>query len=382
MNKRLVIYIACILLLEWFSLVNAFVVDLKGASIDAAKFHDAAVEWTHFGSFGFAIDAEFYSQLLGFVYLLFGRSEFVGAQLSVLALAVGAVCFERVLAMFRVERTYWWVIPFMLWPSLVTRGTTTMREPILICLTVLIVHGLLRFQQDKRPAHAAGAIAACLGAALFHKAYAVVTLAIVPYVLYFVMQQQGRFYRSGVFYARLGLGVLFAGLLLVVYREFSSIRGLEPALALMSGDVEYMQAVVESKTGKAARATYSVGIDFSSIGAIARSYPLVFVYYVFSPFPWMVTSAYDAYAALEGAFRLFGFGCFVAAYRKAPIDRRSLRLVLFVLLAILGVWAAGTVNYGTASRHHTTTIWIFLLFVALAFRKETVTACRLLAARA
>ena len=76
------------------------------------------------------------------------------------------------------------------------------------------------------------------------------------------------------------------------------------------------------------------------------------------------------------------FGCFVAAYRRAPIDRRNLRLVLFVLLAILGVWAAGTVNYGTASRHHTTTIWIFLLFVALAFRKETVTACRLLAARA
>jgi hypothetical protein len=382
MNKRLVIYIACILLLEWFSLVNAFVVDLKGASIDAAKFHDAAVAWTHFGSFGFAIDSAFYSQLLGFLYLLFGRSEFVGAQLSVVALGVGAVYFERVLALFRVERTYWWVIPFLLWPSLVTRGTTTMREPLLICLTVLIVYNLLRFQQDRRQAHAVWAIAACLGAALFHKAYAVVTLAIVPYVLFFVMQQEGRFYRSGVFYARLGLGVLFAAMLFVVYRDFSNIRGLEPALALMSGDVEYMQAVVESKTGKAARATYSVGLDFSSVGAIFASYPLVFVYYVFSPFPWMVSSAYDAYAALEGAFRLFGFLCFAAAYRKAAIDRRSLRLVFVVLLAILAVWAAGTVNYGTASRHHTTTIWFFLLFFALALRKETVTACRLLAARA
>jgi hypothetical protein len=56
--------------------------------------------------------------------------------------------------------------------------------------------------------------------------------------------------------------------------------------------------------------------------------------------------------------------------------------VFVVLLAILAVWAAGTVNYGTASRHHTTTIWFFLLFFALALRKETVTACRLLAARA
>ncbi len=382
MNKRLVIYIACILVLEWFSLVNAFVVDLKGASIDAAKFHDAAIEWTHFGSFAFAIDAAFYSQLLGFLYLLFGRSEFVGAQLSVVALAVGAVYFERVLATLRVERTYLWVIPFLLWPSLVTRGTTTMREPLLICLTVLIVYNLLRFQQDKRQVHAFWAVAACLGATLLHKAYAVVTLAIVPYMLYFVMKQEGRFYRSGVFYARLGLGMLFAALLFVVYRNFSSIRGLEPALALLSGDVEYLQAVVDSKTGKAARATYSVGLDFSSVGAIIRSFPLVFVYYVFSPFPWMVTSAYDAYAALEGAFRLFGFLCFATAYRNSPIDRRSLRLVLVVLLAILSVWSAGTVNYGTASRHHTTTIWIFLLFIAVALRKETVTACRLLAVRA
>jgi hypothetical protein len=214
---------------------------------------------------------------------------------------------------------------------------------------------------------------------LFHKAYAVVTLAVVPYMLYFVMRQEGRFYSSGIFYARLGLALLFAAMLFVVYTNFSSVRGLEPVLALVSGDVEYMQAVVDAKTGKAARATYSVGIDFSSFGAIVASYPLVFLYYVFSPFPWMITSAYDAYASLEGAFRLAGFLCCAAAYRKAAIDRRDLRLVIVVLLAILAVWAAGTVNYGTASRHHTTTIWFFLLFIALARRKETVTRLRLLA---
>jgi hypothetical protein len=379
MNKRLVIYLACILALEWFSLVNAYVIDLKGASVDAVKFHEAAVEWTHFGSFGFVIDAAFYSQLLGVLYLVLGRSEFVGAQLSVLALTVGAIYFEKVLRCFRVQATHWWVVPFMLWPSLVTRGTTTMREPLLICLTVLIVYNLLRFQQDRRYPHAAGAIASCLGAALFHKAYAVVALAVLPYMLYFVMKQEGRFYRSGIFYARVGLAFLFAALLLVVYRDFANVRGLEPVLALVSGDVEYMQAVVDSKSDKAARATYSVGIDFSSFGAILASYPLVFVYYVFSPFPWMITSAYDAYASLEGAFRLVGFLCFAAAYRKAEIDRRDLSLVIVVLLAILVVWAAGTVNYGTASRHHTTTIWFFLLFIALSRRKETVNSVRLLA---
>lgn len=379
MNKRLIIYVACILLLEWFCLINAYVVDLKGASIDATKFQDAAVSWTHFGSFEFVIDAAFYSQLLGLIYLLAGKSEFIGAQLSVLALAIGAIYFERILKFFRVTRTHYWVIPFLLWPSLVTRATTTMREPLLICFTVLIVYNLLRFRQDKRILNAVYAIGSCLCAALFHKAYAVVALALIPYVLFFVMKQRGRFYRSGLFYLRVGLGVMFLSLLFIAYRDFGNVRGLEPALALMSGDVDYMQEVVESKTEKASRATYAVGLDFSSAGSIVTSYPLVFVYYLFSPFPWMIGSAYDAYAALEGVFRLVGFLCLFVAYRNPAIDRKNLGVVFVVLMALLMVWAAGTVNYGTASRHHTTTIWCFLLFVALMRRKESVTECRLLA---
>jgi len=379
MNKRLVIYIACILLLEWFCLINAYVVDLKGASVDASKFHEAAISWMHFGSVGFVVDAAFYSQLLGLIYLLFGKSEFVGAQLSVLALVIGAIYFEKVLRVFRIDRTHYWIVPFLLWPSLVTRATTTMREPLLICFTVLIVFNLLRFQQDKRLSNAIFTIGSCLCAALIHKAYAVVAIALIPYALFFVMKQQGRFYRSGLFYARVGLGAVLISLLFVFYKNFGDVRGLEPALALMSGDVDYMQAVVESKTEKATRATYAVGLDFSSVGSIAASYPLVFVYYVFSPFPWMIASAYDAYAALEGLFRFVGFVCFFAIYRNCVIDRKNLIVAFVVLMALLMVWAAGTVNYGTASRHHTTTIWFFLLFVALSLRKESVTGLRMLA---
>lgn len=377
MNRRVVIYVSCVLLLEWFCLINAYVIDLKGAGVDAVKFQDAATNWVHFGSLQFVIDSAFYSQFLGFIYLLFGKSEFIGSQLSVLGLAVGAIYFERILRILRVQRTHYWAAAFMLWPSLLTRGTTTMREPILVCLTVLIVYNLLRYQQDKDGARPLYAILACVAAALFHKAYAVVTVGLIPFVLFFVLKQEGKFYRSGVFLARAGVGVAFLAALFFVYNGFTIVRGMEPVLAMVSGDTEYMESVVESKTEKAERTTYAVGIDFSSVGGIFASYPLVFIYYLFAPFPWMITSALDAYAALEGLFRLIGFGCFVSAYRNKAIDRTQMRMLFGVLMAILMVWAAGTVNYGTASRHHTTTMWFFMLFIALARRKETVTACRL-----
>ena len=377
MNKRLTIYIACILLLEWFCIINAYVIDLKGASIDATKFHEAAISWTQFGSFRFVVDAAFYSQLLGVVYLLFGKLEFVGAQLSVLALVIGAIYFEKILKIFRVGQTHYWIIPLLLWPSLVTRATTTMREPLLICLTIVIVYNLVLFQQYKRHLNAVCAVGFCVCAALIHKAYAVVAIVIVPYILFFVMQQQDRFYRSGVFYLRVGLTIGFVSLLWIVYRDLGNVRGMEPVLALMSGDIEYMQAVVDSKATKAARATYAVGIDFSSPGSIVSSFPLVMIYYIFSPFPWMIASAYDAYAALEGVFRLVGFMCLFVAYRNSVMDRKNLTIIFAILVALLMVWAAGTVNYGTASRHHTTTIWFFLLFIALARRKESVIECRM-----
>lgn len=375
MNKRLAIYAACILLLEWFCIINAYIIDLKGASVDATKFHEAAVQWLQFGSYQIVVDAQFYSQLLGTLYWLFGTHEFVGAQLSVLALAIGAVYFERVLNLFRVQNACYWVIPFTLWPSLLTRATTVMREPILLCLTVMIVYYLLQYRRDERQLNAVYAIALCLGAALIHKAYAVLVIFLVPYILFFLMKQKENFYQSGVFYSRIVLALAFGGLLLVVYKQLGNVRGLEPLLALMSGDTDYMQAVVDSKTGKAARATYAVSIDFSSVASILRSYPVVVVYYLFSPFPWRVGSVYDAYASLEGLARMASLACLYVVYKRNLVDRKNLQIVFLILASITLIWAAGTANYGTASRHHTTTIWFFLLFVALITRHENVLAC-------
>ena len=372
MNRRLAIYAACILLLEWFCFVNAYVVDLKGASIDATRFHEAATTWASFGDFGMVSDAEFYVQFLGIVYSLFGQQEFIGAQLSVIALVIGAVYFEKILKLFRVQGSYYWVIPFLLWPSLLTRSTTVMREPLLICFTVLLVYNLLVFRRYDQHRNAVYAIAISLIAALFHKAYAVLVIVVVPYILFFVMKQKSIFYRSGIFYLRICLGLLFGGLVWIVYRELADVRGLKPVMALISGDFEYMQMIVDAKTSKGARATYAVNLDFSSLTSILASYPAVLVYYLFSPFPWMIGSIYDAYASLEGAIRITGFLCFFAAYKNNWIDRKDLQIVFAILLALSLIWAAGTANYGTASRHHTTTIFFFLLFIALKMRRRYV----------
>ena len=38
---------------------------------------------------------------------------------------------------------------------------------------------------------------------------------------------------------------------------------------------------------------------------------------------------------------------------------------------LTAIWAVGTANYGTASRHHTTTNWIFLIAYAVFFLRRS-----------
>jgi hypothetical protein len=56
---------------------------------------------------------------------------------------------------------------------------------------------------------------------------------------------------------------------------------------------QYRDSAVDS------RATYNVNLDTSSIIGVIKTFPLVFIYYLFTPFPWQIGSSMDIYAFFE-----------------------------------------------------------------------------------
>jgi hypothetical protein len=80
---------------------------------------------------------------------------------------------------------------------------------------------------------------------------------------------------------------------------------------------------------------------------------MVFVEYMFAPFPWQVENAKDVWALLESMLRFVLLFFAVYTWRRSSGEVRS--CYGFLLIVVLGLelgWALGTANWGTAARHH------------------------------
>tara|TARA_B100000315_G_C14387244_1_gene500233 strand:- start:122 stop:826 length:705 start_codon:yes stop_codon:yes gene_type:complete len=101
------------------------------------------------------------------------------------------------------------------------------------------------------------------------------------------------------------------------------------------------------------RTTYGVMLDTSSVIGLVKTIPIIFAQYMFAPFPWQVGSVRDIYALIESMLRFVLLFSAVSSWRRSSGEARS--YYGFLLIVVLGlelVWALGTVNWGTAIRHH------------------------------
>jgi hypothetical protein len=131
-----------------------------------------------------------------------------------------------------------------------------------------------------------------------------------------------------------------------------------------------------------ARANYGIMLDTSSVITLIRSTLLMFVCYLFAPFPWQVTNWLDVYGVAESLLRLLLITfSIISWYRTDGVQHRIWGLLLVIYFSMTFLWALGTVNYGTSIRHHILTNWIIIIlggpvlidFALRQFRKKSAT---------
>jgi hypothetical protein len=151
---------------------------------------------------------------------------------------------------------------------------------------------------------------------------------------------------SRAWYVRfLFAGLLIAGVIILTQKMgwYMSVgQGLEGAT-----DFRQYAATIQGRT------TYDVILDSSSVLGLVKTIPIIFVYYMFAPFPWQVENVMDVYALLESMLRFVLLFFALSSWRRSSGEVRS--YYNFLLIAVLGMelmWALGTINWGTAMRHH------------------------------
>jgi hypothetical protein len=128
-------------------------------------------------------------------------------------------------------------------------------------------------------------------------------------------------------------------------------------------EIEWYMSVVQALEGAntfrlsaaavSGRANYGVMMDTSSVLGYVKTIPMIFVHYMFAPFPWQVGNVKDVHALLESMLRFVLLFFAVYSWRRSSVEVRS--YYSFLLIVVLGMelmWALGTLNWGTAMRHH------------------------------
>lgn len=341
------------------ALTNAYIATTIGAEGDATGLHEIAAGLSE------TLKYTPYDQFLKFFYNLFGASHLFGEELSVAAFLVSCFVFLKICRLLDLSE---WAAPLLVLfgalPSMVFFGSVTLREPWQILFFILAVYyGLLFHLRGKKPGLLLSAIFA-LAMGPFHVGllvYAGFMIFIMSYWLMYRNKDCLLVSKRRVIVAVVLLLLFLTGMLgiqlLTQMHEYSGLKSLS--------DMGIIGAVKSYRTGGMsiyARTNYAVALDASSWSSLASSASLIFMYYMFAPFPWQVENFMDLYAASESVLRLCLIIFAIVAWRRAAgVQRRAFTLLLLLYFAMEFLWSVGTMNYGTAMRHHIVGYWIIVI---------------------
>lgn len=340
---------------------NAYGSTIHGVDVDAAKFHANAAAIAAIGGWDFGLGARFYTSMLALAYSLGGPSHFFGETTSVLAYALSAVVLVRLLELLKIERHQAaCVLLFGLHPALALFTSVTLRESWQLYFFMQSAYCLLRFRVSAGPGSLLCGLGAAALLACLHNGLIVYALFMIPLALF----------------ARLGLRTAVT-LPRTVGRALTVIVAAGLIAAAMTGSLPYTPSLSRLSEGEAleyasryrergekgARAEYAVKLDAGSPARFALSLPPVYAYYMLSPFPWQIRGGLDLFATADAWLRLLLLGFALSALWAPPAGTPPgiprLLLILYGSMSVL--WAMGTINYGTALRHHIVPFWILVV---------------------
>jgi 4-amino-4-deoxy-L-arabinose transferase-like glycosyltransferase len=189
----------------------------------------------------------------------------------------------------------------------------------------------------------------------------VVFIGVVYLFYYFIYNPKNKSYSftiQSIFGLVLGIGVALFFYNFMLYKL--------PTNVSMIFSPEFLGGVAESRAS--GRTVYLQGMQPTSIGDLITQTPIRIVYFLFSPFPWMIGSFNDLFALLD-AFLYFILAIY--SYKTLKIlkkENKGLAVALFLIIIIfVTTFAWGTSNFGTALRHRHKMVWLLICVASPTF---------------
>ena len=333
------------------SLFNAYLGTVIGGDLDAASFHRYGTQIVEGINVEYFLEpaTRTYVYFLASFYRVFGSSHFLGEELSDLAFTLSCVVLVKLCNVTGISRFQAGIVlMFGLSVSGLIFLSITLRESWQVLFVLLSAYWALRVRSRMSLINVFFLLFSAIGLGVLHNGLSPYAVFLVIFSLYWGIGT-GRL--TDIFWKRALLFIAVGLIMVLLAASVSKLGGASAALA--SGKaLEYAQDY-RLHSVQDARAAYGVMLDASSLAGLAMTLPVVVVQYMFAPFPWQISSPLDIEAMLEGIVRMILLYTSWRTWRLSIGEAHSQQgflLILFLTMEFL--WSLGTINWGTAVRHH------------------------------
>jgi hypothetical protein len=313
---------------------------------------------------------ELFTCFLSKIYYWTGvNSLFLSSTLSCIAWLISAKVLLKIMCLLSIERPYQYkaIIIYALLPSSIIITSITLREPYELLLINIIVYAVLKVYLQNSYRYLLVQLFAIIFAGLLHS-------PLIGMGLFSVLCLLGlyTFRRHSVGLSPRLLFIVPIIALVFVF-VFSQVRG--GAYDLTSNSIQE----VSLKMGKEienyqkgglqidARAHYKTDVAINDIIDLLIFFPVAFFQYLFEPMPWRISRPTDIVLMSENLLRLWLIAKAWLGLGKLNLEKRRLVGMIFFLYSFIEVvWSIGTINWGTAMRHHIPSFGL-LLVAAFAY---------------
>lgn len=345
---------------------NGFYGPSPGADADAILFHEVAVEFSRFGLFDtkYAI-GWVYSIFLGAIYFLTIDSIFMGSLISCLAWFLSAIFLDKTIKLLGVNKKQrdLALLVYAIIPSSILFTSVTLREVYQLLFINLLIYSSLRILLMQRIKSWFIVLISGLGMGALH--FGLILYAILGAILtfYFTSIKGGRIFSLEliIFYIPFVILLGAAGnSLFVELVPFDFSKGIASAVqAYQAGHNE-------------ARAMYTLKPEIDGLFGLLLFMPVSLGQYMLEPMPWKIATFLDMALFVENIFRVLLIFLAIRSISKVKKELKPTLIFLTVMFFALELlWAVGTVNWGSAARHHIPGMGL-LVIIGLCFIDKTL----------
>ena len=344
---------------------NSFYGPSFGAEFDALNFHNVAVGYANDPTLSIPGIGWMYSYFLGKFYSITIDHIFLGSLLSCVVWVLSALFLLKILNLLGVNnrQKYLALLIYTFLPSSLLYTSVTAREVYQLLFVNIIIYSALMIIIRKSLLHWISLSIGIIGASILHGGLLMFGIFLTALTLFFlsINSRIGRvkFWTRLTFTASLVIAIMVFGI------SFFSEHSYQIDNGIINSSVAFQNKgmLIDARTH------YKSNISVSSVFEFLMFIPTSVFQYLFEPMPWKISAVVDIPIFLESILRLWLILMAIKGLRSSSLGYYyPLLFILITYFTLETIWSLGTVNWGTASRHHIPATGI-LLAAAFANRK-------------